>query len=174
MVLRAKGGSAIALLFASALLAGGGSAAKQGAAGEIKLHGAHAKVEDDDGTGLYVIGRDNLVFTKLGNARRRAFAWDPRRKRVRIAPPGRPGLWIQCVYLEGIAGQCPIRTAVAPGTTNVGIDAHPDPMTPTERVPPTKGFRLATSARPSSGRSAGDDSGTVAALPECPGDPRCP
>ena len=107
----------------------------------VSLYGPQAKVEDQDGRGLFLI-RGDAFLARLGNPQRRAFDWDPVRKRVRVRAPG-------------------------------AVNAAPLILSA------TRGFRSAEPRRgamatPQPGWRLGGAEQAPAALPVCPGDPRCP
>ena len=168
-----------AILFAAALTMGAAPPVET-----VEVKTPRAKVEADDGTGLFVIGQDNYVFAKVGNPKRQVIAYDPVKRRVRISALDRDPMWIQCGYLEPSKSACAASTA-APAPKGFRL-ATPSPEA---TAPATKGFRLAAPSgkttpkasaaspmkrtRTGAVRSIGAET-APAALPDCPGDPRCP
>lgn len=158
----------------------------------VQVKSPRAKVEADDGTGLFLIGQDNYVFAKVGNPKRQVVAYDPVKRRVRISALDRDPMWIQCGYLEPSKNACVAPAAVASGQPSPTATAPAKGFrlatpSPEATAPATKGFRLAAPSgatprssaasparRASTGAVRGGSEAAPAALPDCPGDPRCP
>lgn len=206
MAVTGRGGISVrgATLFAAALTMGAAPPVET-----VEVKTPRAKVEADDGTGLFVIGQDNYVFAKVGNPKRQIIVYDPVKRRVRISALDRDPMWIQCGYLEPSKNACPAPAPAAvasprPTASPSAVATAKPPLSAGDQLiadltgegadqsasatpaPATKGFRLARpnaaapaarSARPAAAapmRRGGTGSVAPAALPDCPGDPRCP
>lgn len=189
MAVMGRGGISVrgATLFAAALTMGAAPPVET-----VEVKTPRAKVEADDGTGLFVIGQDNYVFAKVGNPKRQVIAYDPVKRRVRISALDRDPMWIQCGYLETSKSACAAPAAVASGQPSPTATAPAKGFrlarpSPEATAPATKGFRLAAPSgaapkasaaspvrRARTGAARGGSEAAPAALPDCPGDPRCP
>lgn len=93
--------------------------------------------------------------SKLGNMAGRVFAWDLVRKKVRVSAAGRPQIWLACSELKAMPLACSTNLRIANDGSLVisGIGSN-------------GGLR--------GGGPIEADAATLARLPDCPGDPRCP
>lgn len=93
--------------------------------------------------------------SKLGNPAGRVFAWDLVRKKVRVSAAGRPQIWLACSELQPMSLACSTTLRIANDgslvISGVGTNGGVRGNGPTEA-----------------------DAATLARLPSCPGDPRCP
>ncbi|OYY89915.1 MAG: hypothetical protein B7Y45_10160 [Sphingomonas sp. 28-66-16] len=112
---------------------------------------------DDGDTPLFRADRAFLFggTSKLGNPAGRVFAWDLVRKKVRVSAAGRPQIWIACSEIKPMSLACSTTLRIAndgslviSGTGLNGGQRGSGPLEP--------------------------DAATLARLPDCPGDPRCP
>jgi hypothetical protein len=113
-----------------------------------------AVVYDGDGKPLFRVSRPFLL-TKTGNTSGRVFAWDLTTKRVRVSLAGKPQMWLACSELKGMALACSTTLRIASDGALV-----------------VSGTGTGGAIR---GSGSGEpDAATLARLPNCPGDPRCP
>lgn len=93
--------------------------------------------------------------SKLGNTAGRVFAWDLARKKVRVSAAGRPQIWLACSEVKPMSLACSTTLRIA-----------------------NDGSLVISGIGPNGGlRGSGPieaDAATLARLPDCPGDPRCP
>lgn len=93
--------------------------------------------------------------SKLGNPAGRVFAWDLVRKKVRVSAAGRPQIWLACSELKPMSLACSTTLRIANDGSLVisgtGVNGGVRGNGPVEA-----------------------DAETLARLPDCPGDPRCP
>jgi len=93
--------------------------------------------------------------SKLGNPAGRVFAWDLVRKKVRVSAAGRPQIWLACSELKPMSLACSTTLRIANDGSLV-----------------ISGTGLNGGLRGNGPIEA--DAATLARLPDCPGDPRCP
>jgi hypothetical protein len=132
-------------------------------------------VESETGRPLFLTAHDSDTFAHAGNPTRRVLADDPVHRRIHVGVAKGEPLWVRCAFVVPSPGVC---EAPAPAPASSPSPAAP----PGER----KGFTLvrpttsavrpapATAARPTASRAPGRVGTSLSALPECPGDPRCP
>lgn len=92
---------------------------------------------------------------KLGNPAGRVFAWDLERRKVRVSAAGRPQIWLACSEVKPMSLACSTTLRIANDGSLVIAGTGPN-----------GGKRGTGSIEP--------DAATLARLPDCPGDPRCP
>lgn len=93
--------------------------------------------------------------SKLGNPAGRVFAWDLSRKKVRVSAAGKPQIWLACSELKAMPLACSTTLRIANDGALV-----------------ISGTSVGGGVRGSNPIEA--DAATIARLPDCPGDPRCP
>jgi len=160
--------------------------AKEAGAPQVRLAGEAALVESSAGATLFMIRDARYLASRYGNKELAVFDGDALGARVRVTPFDQPALWIDCRYLAPPAGYCqPVADPPAPANdfADEGDDgeggetrgfslrrpaqpAAARPAAPTRSAP----TRLVGAARP----GAVPAGSSRAAIPECPGDPRCP
>jgi hypothetical protein len=109
----------------------------------------------DDDRALFRGSRD-FAFGFAGNPAGRVYEWDTQRQMVRISPAGQPGAWLACGDLAAMPVACA-------GTLRIS----------------SQGKLVVEDRRGSRGDRRGGadptaDNGPAGAVPNCPGDPRCP
>lgn len=123
----------------------------------VSFNGAKVVAYDAEDKPLFRSDRDFLFGAagKLGNPAGRVFAWDLERRKVRISAAGRPQIWLACSEVKPMSLACSTTLRIANDGSLVisGTGAN-------------GGKRGAGSIEP--------DAATLARLPDCPGDPRCP
>ncbi len=123
----------------------------------VTFNGAKVVAYDAADTPLFKADRGFLFATTgpLGNPAGRVFAWDLARKKVRVSAAGRPQIWLACSEIKEMSLACSTTLRIANDGSLViaGIGSG-------------GGKRGSASLEP--------DAATIARLPDCPGDPRCP
>ena len=111
----------------------------------------------DDNTPLFR-GSPSFALGFAGNQDGRVYEWDTVRQRVRISPPGQPGAWVACNDVAPMTIACS-------GVLRIS----------------SEGKLVLENRRAGAGGLRGGDEGPVdsagvppGAVPNCPGDPRCP
>lgn len=123
----------------------------------ITFNAAKVVAYDANDTPMFKADRTFLFgnASKLGNAAGRVFAWDLVRKKVRVSAAGRPQVWLACSELKAMPLACSTTLRIA-----------------------NDGSLVISGIGPNGGlRGSGPieaDAATLARLPDCPGDPRCP
>lgn len=123
----------------------------------VSFSAAKVVAYDAADTPLFRTDRAFLFGTssKLGNPAGRVFAWDLVRKKVRVSAAGRPQIWLACSELAAMSLACSTSLRIANDGSLV-----------------ISGTGAGGGLRGSGPIEA--DAATLARLPDCPGDPRCP
>lgn len=123
----------------------------------IAFSGAKVVAYDATDTPLFRADRNFLFGSdgRLGNPAGRVYAWDLVRKKVRVSAAGRPQIWLACSELQPMSLACSTTLRIA-----------------------NDGSLVISGTGPGGGQrgngSIEADPATLARLPDCPGDPRCP
>lgn len=123
----------------------------------IAFTGSKVVAYDASDTPLFRADRGFLfgATSKLGNPGGRVFAWDLARKKVRVSAAGRPQIWLACSEVQPMSLACSTTLRIANDGSLVisgtGVNGGLRGNGPIEA-----------------------DAETLARLPDCPGDPRCP
>ncbi|MBX9797161.1 hypothetical protein [Sphingomonas sp.] len=123
----------------------------------IAFNGAKVVAYDASDTPLFRADHGFLfgANSKLGNPAGRVFAWDLARKKVRVSAAGLPQVWLACSELKPMSLACSTTLRIANDGSLV-----------------ISGTGLNGGKRGNGPMEA--DAATLARLPDCPGDPRCP
>jgi hypothetical protein len=133
----------------------------------VQFSGGTVQTAQVTGDSIVVFGDDNTPLFRgspsfalgfAGNQDGRVYEWDTVRQRVRISPPGQPGAWVACNDVAPMTIACS-------GVLRIS----------------SEGKLVLENRRVVAGGVRGSDEGPVdsagvppGAVPNCPGDPRCP